>query len=268
MFEKLKDKKFFNHKYPIFVNSIPKCGTNLMMNLVNAIPGIEYVNDYSMCHTYEDPEEAFEKLVKPEKKIVKGGLYVGHVPYSDSFNNWLKENNVKQIFVIRDPRDFIVSLSHYVTRDTEKKHAYYDLYMDIAKSHQDRFQYLIEGFGEGVGKFITSSESIPNIKIVFGAYEKWLKNENSLTVPFEKVINPEVSQETMMQILSFLDLKSSYTVKRSSGILAEGTDSSRSRTFRKGEIGGWKKSFNSSIEKTFNDFVGNSLNDFMVNNKL
>ena len=66
LFSKIIDKIAFKHKHPIFVNSIPKCGTNLMMNLINAIPGTCISGDYSLCHTYENPEEGFNKLIKPK----------------------------------------------------------------------------------------------------------------------------------------------------------------------------------------------------------
>ena len=57
-------------------------------------------------------------------------------------------------------------------------------------------------------------------------------------------------------------------LKRGAEILQFGTNPSKSRTFRKGGIGGWKNSFDEKTEILFNDFVGTSLNDFMVNNKL
>jgi sulfotransferase 6B1 len=275
-YRKIRDYIAFKHRHPVFVNSIPKCGTNLVMNLINSIPYTKHKADFSMCHTYENPEEGFLKLIKPQKNILNGDVYVGHVPYSDAFNSWLKKYNFKHIFVIRDPRDYIVSLSHYVTKDDhntvkkedKKKHAYYDLFMRIATDHLYRYKYLIKGYGKGTDRFVISPDSIPNVKIVFGAYQKWLKDTKTLTVPFESIINKDVSPVTMKNILTFLEQDSSHALKRGAEILQFGTNPSKSRTFRKGEIGGWKNSFDEKTEILFNDFVGTSLNDFMVNNKL
>ena len=239
-----------------------------MMNLINAIPGTCISGDYSLCHTYENPEEGFNKLIKPQKNIVKGGVYVGHVPYSSQFEDWLKKNNFKQIFVYRDPRDYVVSLSNYVTRDVEKKHEYYELYMRISSIHQERFKSIIKGYGDGENKFITSNKSIPNVKIVFNAYKNWFDSYNTISIPFENVVDSRNSNQTFIEILTFLDLKSKYSMNRANNILNLGKDPLKSRTFRKGAIGGWKNVFDEITENLFNDFVGESLNDFMINNKL
>lgn len=245
----------------ILVNSIPKSGTNLLKNIVLALPGTRYVGDMSLADEIHQPEERFVFVQQSMTDTSPGCVYTGHIPYSPHIAEWLHQQNVKQIFIYRDPRDIVVSLYHYVMRDAPRRHAYYEMYDNMGTDSQ-RLLSAICGYGEGKVKYRASASSIPNIRLVYDVNMGWLTDENTLAVRFEDLIDDVSSPESkavsaIMDLLNFLGIPSNVALLQK--LVHEGRQPNKSHTFRLGRQGSWKEEFTDLHIQAFKDVTGDLL---------
>ncbi|QQE80037.1 sulfotransferase domain-containing protein [Alicyclobacillus sp. SO9] len=85
----------------VLIVSIPKGGTNLLMQVILGIPG--------MVRTRHN------MLTKAAKNGISAGeMGVMHLPYAPQFERALLDNNVKILFISRDLRDVTVSMMHFI----------------------------------------------------------------------------------------------------------------------------------------------------------
>ncbi len=125
----------FNHIRPIVVNSIPKSGTNLLLNILLSIPKTYRSSDYSLAGSYKE-KDRMQYILGQISDLENGAVISGHVPFFNEYADWLENKNLKQIFIYRDPRDVSVSLYHYIMEKTPK-HDYYDM-MATLESDENR----------------------------------------------------------------------------------------------------------------------------------
>jgi hypothetical protein len=242
---------------PVVVNSIPKSGTNLLKNIVMALPNARHIEDFSLAMTKEDPFERLEFVRGHISALSPGCVYTGHVPYSEEIANCFRQYGLKQVFIYRDPRDLTVSLYHYVMMDREPRHAYYDLYAGLG-SDEARLMGTILGVGEGKTKFITSVHSIPNIRLVFDANEKWLSDDNTFAVRYEDLVENQGSCVAITEkMLDFLGVCSNKQFI--DDILRLGKDPSKSHTFRQGRSGSWRSEYSQQHIDAFREVAGDLL---------
>jgi hypothetical protein len=243
--------------FPVVVNSIPKSGTNLLKNIVMALPNARHINDFSLAATKDDPLERLEFVTDRVSDLSPGCVYTGHVPYSQEIANWLRQHALKQVFIYRDPRDLTVSLYHYIMLDRESKHAYYELYAGLG-SDAARLMGTIRGVGEGKTKFKASIHSIPNIRLVFDANEKWLSDDNTFAVRYEDLVDSQESCiATTEKMLDFLGVR--FDKQFIDDILRLGKDPGKSHTFRQGRSGSWRAEYSQQHIDAFREVAGDLL---------
>lgn len=254
--------KLFNHKHPILINSVPKSGTNMIKNIIYSVPRTTPKGDLSMAATIADKTERFEYVKERITDKTPGAVYVGHIPYSKIFADWLKENNFKHIFIYRDPRDYAVSLYHYIMRNPTPRHAYYEM-MNNQRNDHDRLMSSITGIGEGRKVYRLSPESLPNVKLVFDSYIDWLKDDVTFATKYEDFVGVNMRQEEILEkikgILNYLEFNKADEINYSSKILKNGMDPKKSHTYRKGKAGTWKEEFTDEHIEAFKDVSGDLL---------
>lgn len=254
-----------NFGQPILVNSIPKSGTNLLKNIVLSIPGSHLGVDLPLAHETTNGSECLDYIQQQVAKFSPGKIYVGHVPYSKEVSLWFKNNNVKQLFIYRDPRDVTVSLYHYIMRDKIPRHAYYSMYLKF-KNDEERLRKAITGYGEGKKKFRVSSNSIPAIDIVYKTYAPWIQKSSPdfLSLRFEDLVSDNDMHMTQIKnIVKFLNPKLIKDIALLKRISSRGMDPERSHTFRKGKINSWKEEYTQEHISAFRSVFDDSLlNEF------
>jgi hypothetical protein len=246
--------------HPILVNSIPKAGTNLLLNIVLAIPNTNHLSDVGAAMACHDPQERLELVQKGVSQLEPGSVCTGHIPHTDAIACWLAEKRVKQVFIYRDPRDISVSLYHYIVREAEPRHAYYPLYERL--SSDERLMAAIKGLGEGRFKHRLSKTSNLNIRINCGIFSPWLHDANTFAVRYEDLIstNRTTSLRTVRGMLRFLGLKVSSSMV--SSIFDTGRDPGKSRTYRRGKPGAWKSEYSAEHIAAFREVAGDLLEQF------
>ena len=111
----------------ILVNSIPKSGTHLLLNVIYAIPGARAGSSFLWQLSRPDSREP-QYLDEEIRSFRTGDVHAGHIPYSAEIAAWLDEHEVRQVFIYRDPRDVTVSLWRYIMKPGPERHPFFEMY--------------------------------------------------------------------------------------------------------------------------------------------
>ena len=233
----------------ILLNSIPKAGTNLMDSILQEYPGI--------CprpgRTLMTGGLIQEKEIKKVLSVKKGFYQLAHLPSDDNLLSSLRSSDIKTIFIIRDPRDVIISKFKYVLNldITHKSHKYIK---SLSNDHE-RIKACI------VGK----KDILSPVNEVYNRYENWFDHQNCLIVRFEELVgdrggsNDELQYKTLQKMATFLNVNmSSLELQK----VAEKMKNPNTATFRSGKIGGWKQYFNDELIDLFNSKMGGLMNKY------
>ncbi|MFC8564110.1 sulfotransferase family protein [Peribacillus frigoritolerans] len=86
----------------ILINSVPKSGTNLLIQIIKGIPKI-----------YQGPyfSSGYENKVL---NLKQGEMVISHFGYDSLFSKELQSHFIKQVFIYRDLRDVAVSMVYFI----------------------------------------------------------------------------------------------------------------------------------------------------------
>lgn len=204
--------------YYVFVNSVPKCGTHLLMKALSLILNVGYHGDGNL-----------ESLNEHKNFHQTNFVYGSHVSFQekDKLKNFFNSDKIKKFLIIRDPRDFVVSLSYWM----KKNSGLYNL-------DENEEQLAI------MGKLILSYHTILFHYDLFAL--SYLNNSDYLIIKFEDLIGVhgggtyEKQKETLIKMIQHLELEPSedlinYVINNLFGDTG---------TFREGKIDSWKNEFN------------------------
>ena len=257
----------------LMVNSLPKSGTHLITKLLN-LSGYSYsgVNFSSSnvngkhkiikrlvrgCHPFSmtidtglDISSIVRKkwLVNGMRKTASMQYMGGHFPYSDQMKKLLEENEIKIIYMMRDPRDVILSWAHYVP----KVDWHYGKEGLIGKSLDEQVLLLLYGYRSG-------DYDIEGFRHILHKIEGWITSDDICLIRFEdlvgaKGVGSDSKQEDCIdRVLKYLghsDLKLSTITNDLFG----GT-----KTFRKGAIGSWKEEISEEVSLKIDEQLGDIL---------
>ncbi len=137
--EKNLDFKQSELTCPVFLNSVPKCGTHLLRNIFRMFVPVEqqYHKMFIQIPVLQQHIEAFS-TVQPK-------LSWGHLLFSDDSASALL--NVKHLLIVRDPYDWVLARARFFLSDT--------------------FQGALENLKNGT----ISVEHVLNM-MIFGIYQK------------------------------------------------------------------------------------------------
>ncbi len=159
-------------------------------------------------------------------------------------------------FILRDPRDVVVSHVFYVT-GMEARHVHHQYYASLP-DFDSRLTVSILGRPDADVEF-------PDIAGRFTPYLGWLEHPEVLTLHFEDLINDRRS--TLTRIMDHFLARAPLRVSSPEGaprrLILESLESSinpsRSPTFRSGKTGEWKKHFTNEHKKIFKNVAGDLL---------
>jgi hypothetical protein len=237
----------------IFVNSVPKSGTNLLMQVVLGIPGMKKDHD-GFYHSAN-----YRKLLG----LKEGQFALGHVPYYPELAKELKNRHIKQLFIYRDLRDVAVSWTHYVEK--MKNHILHPVFKHRIKQYEEQLHAVISGVRllESERIYGYRKERYPSVFEEFGPIYSWLGCRDALHIRFEDLVRNKPSRrQTLHRIVDFLwsDLQNLRMEKETLVHSMElSINPNTSGTFRKGEIGSWRKEFKPDHIAAFKKMTGSFL---------
>lgn len=94
---------------PVFLNSVPKCGTHLLRNIVRMFVPVEqqYQREFIQWRNLEQHRQAFDPLACC--------LSWGHLPFSDASAIALQK--ARKLLLVRDPRTWVLARARFFLAD-------------------------------------------------------------------------------------------------------------------------------------------------------
>jgi hypothetical protein len=158
---------------------------------------------------------------------------------------------VAHFFVLRDPRDAILSHAYYIG-DKAVHNVHHEYYRGL-DSLEARLEVSILGRADFPGEF-------PDIRTRLGWYLDWLDCSEIQAVRFEALINDRaVALGGMVDFAVRQGFSLGLRRSRAVEILSDAIDPQRSYTFRSGKTGEWETHFTPRHRELFKDVAGDLL---------
>ncbi len=220
----------YRRRPPIIVNSIPKSGTHLLLQIARSIPHTVYLGGF-IAHAWSITlrERSVWELLLRIKGMIPGEVVGAHIKYDARIENLLKEMNCIHLFIYRDPRDIILSEAVYLT-EMNRWHRLHR-FMCKLNSYEERIKSLIEGIPGIYG----------NIGERLRAFIPWIHSKDCICIRYED-LQSEQRDKVLYDIANRIINKTyAYgTVKDMVERMKAGINPSKSHTFREGGVQKWK----------------------------
>ena len=258
----------------IFINSIPKSGTNLLQKLFD-LSGVQYsgksIAASSAFGNYSYIKRWIRQPGTNEIPVVIGldvpvsvsplwlqkylskpkGYVTGHAQYSYNLSYILKSENYKTIQIFRHPAAVLNSWANYIVQPV---YYWQDVRKKMEKLHfQERLSFLAMGG-------ILDGIIYPGMLEILLRAEGWLKDQDTLVVRFEDLVgyqgggNDDIQRSTIVSILNFLGIeKKDDEIKEIQSFLFGGT-----LTFREGQINAWQSRIDAATLKLMKDTLSDT----------
>ena len=223
----------------ILLISIPKAGTHLVERALCLHPRL-YRKFIPTLHSKN--LERYGGLENLLRTLKPGQALISHLHYSPEQLKLIEQYDVRCIFVIRDPRDIVVSRAHYVARNRE--HPYHFLFE--GRSLKERIRLAIVGDPE---------TGYVGIRERLERFAGWI-DTSAFVVRFEQLARAESRPDALRSLYDYLGIELD---RDRLSLIGKSLVSSASPTFRKGTVGGWKQAFDEEIRRLFEQAVDEAL---------
>ncbi len=224
----------------VFANSFPKSGTNLLLQILRALPEVgPYTQSKTFVLTYESAtgrKRSADELRAELDALRPGDVAGGHLHATPENRAALCRPGVLNLFIYRDPRDVVVSHAHYVT------------FMDPRHVHHRHYAETLHTMDERIAASILGRPDIdiefPDIRARFEPYLGWLDRTDVMAIRFEDLIADPRS--VIDRLLTRLEAAAGQlTLPRTAAVarLHAAINPATSKTFREGRTGAWRDAF-------------------------
>ena len=192
-------------------------------------------------------EQELGGLERLLETLQPGQILVPHLHYSKERWEIIQRSEVRAIFIIRDPRDIVVSSAFYISK--KKGHPLHRYLYDV-KNVEDKLRLLIKGnqaMRQAVG-YLPLEEELRRFK-------GWL-DAGYMIVRFEDLVNEETRVKTMAGLYEYLGIQID---KLTLAHIAHNLVSPNSPTFRSGVYGQWMQYFTEELKALFDQTMGCAL---------
>lgn len=235
----------------VFISSIPKCGTNLLIKLMSLLTDQAYdtnSQNFLIIDEYQAKNSSYTKY------------FLTHAIASPENINLIQNNNYKAIFILRDPRDQVVSFTHYIYKLSDYwpklcNLPFNELLMllitDISCIKNDHLWAIPELY------------SFHSIDSFYQAYLPWTQQPFVYTTYFEKLVGPNGGGSAEEQIIEIINITNHIGIELTKNEAQRIADSlfGNTGTFHEGRIGSWKNYFKQEHINTFKQVAGQLLID-------
>ncbi len=230
----------------IFVTSIPKAGTHLVERALVLHPRLyrkllPKITDENLGR--------FGNLENVLSSLKPGEFLLSHLYYTPERERVLRDLGIPVVFVVRDPRDIVVSDTFFILR--WKSHRLHRFFHQ-QKSLKDQLRLAITGY---------APLAYPSIEEKLRRFSGWLSSD-ACVVRFEDLVGPYGGGSEETQRKALYALYQHLGIPISSDFLdtvSRKLFSSASPTFRKGWVSQWKNVLDEELLSLFYDTAGHWL---------
>lgn len=257
-----------HHSPVLFANSFPKSGTHLLTQILQGFSAIGPAVDSGLPaivsfdgKTGSPRREA--EIVSDLQRLLPGDIAYGHVHALPGTIDILTQEKFATFFIVRDPRDVVVSHVHYITEMADR-HIHHAYFIQNLPDFSARLAASIAGVSahdlRSVGILETKDRELPDIRSRFEPFMSWLDYSQIKLIRFEDLI-----QDRRSQLKAIIDHACGHGFQLSSpeqavlDILENHINPQKSPTFRSGKTGGWKVSFSPQHKQLFKEVSGDLL---------
>jgi hypothetical protein len=251
-----------------FANSFPKSGTHLLTQVMHGFTRLGPAVDSGLPAVvtfdgFTGRQRSVDEIMADLRRFEPGDIGYGHVHAFPQAVEWLCRPGVAAYFILRDPRDVVVSHVHYVA-EMAPAHIHHRYYHEVLQSFDERLSASICGVPveelarAGGGKPVY--EPLPDIRERFAPFLGWLERPEVLVLHYEDFITGR--QAALENVLDHATLRGfKPRLERQPALLAleQSIDPARSPTFRSGKAGGWQSSFTEEHNRLFELVAGDLL---------
>ena len=238
----------------IFGNSMPKSGSHLLLQILKGMqnlgPFVETGGGPIRTITIKGRYRPSTEVTADLRRLRPGDIGWGYLRSAPEVLEFLCRPDWVTYFILRDPRDMLVSHVYYAT-DMYEGHGMHEYYQTL--SMEERLKTAIQGIHkEGL--------SLADVRTRYDRMLGFLDHPEILTIHFEDLILHRES--TLNVILDHLEVGGyRLPVDRSQAveILGKAIDPQKSSTFRKGRVGDWREHFNQEHKQLFKEIAGELL---------
>lgn len=252
----------------VFCNSFQKSGTHLLVGLAAGVPPYRAYGRKTYWHAVHRGlvDDRLRKspgdVVADLDGALPGEILRGHVEHHPAIAERLAREDWRHLLVLRDPRDALVSLMHWWKRHAEIDTWPFRLYRTLA-TDEDRLRFLIEGWDSDLVPADWPREvDFPDVATRYRAFAGWLAEPACLVVRFEDLTDAAGRGAALRAIARHLrpDLRAGEL----DAVLARmerAADPGRSKTFRRGTTGEWRRHLAGPLAERFDQLAGSLLEE-------
>lgn len=180
----------YKRRPPVLVNSLPKSGTHLLLQIARALPETDYFGSFiaqrPSTSTRVRSDAEIERMID---RITPGEVVPAHVHFSERTAASLKQRNVLHLFIHRDPAAVILSEVAYLS-DMARWNALHARFAAL-KTIQERIDLAIDGDG---------SPEYPDAAARFAPFLDWCARDDVVSLRYEDLMNPETRPAELRRI--------------------------------------------------------------------
>lgn len=161
---------------PIIVDSIPKSGTHLLMQVARSIPNTQYFGSFvAWSSSLSLKKRSDQAMLSRLSRIAPGEVVGAHLQYSTTIKDALRQRNAAHWLIIRDPVDVLLSEAHYLRT--------------MNRFHRMAREFRGLDWEQSIERALHGSSTRPDLYPHFEArvspYLSWLKDNTCSVVRFE-----------------------------------------------------------------------------------
>ena len=181
-------------------------------------------------------------------KVAEDHFVTAHCVYTPELAGLFREKGMRTVCILRDPRDVAVSQMHYIRK--LEQHPIHEAFLALP-SDRERLLFAIRGGHLGGREMLSLDER-------YRRFSGWGEDEGSVVVRFEDLVGPEGGGSAEAQRRAVGLVAEHLGLEADEGSLGRVQENlfGSGKTFRKGQIGGWREEFSPEHERAAEEVAG------------
>jgi hypothetical protein len=240
---------------PIVVNSLPKSGTHLLLQITRAMPNVRYFGRFIATRpSLTLRERTPAALARRIARLMPAETVGAHLHYLPEVSEALERVNALHLFIYRDPRDVIVSEAHYLA-DMNRWHR---MHKHFHKLPDDRARLTLALDG--------LDDRYPEANARLLPFVGWIDAPGVVAIRYEDLTGPRQPEE-IARIVDAWQARGGRISGPDGAVglvsqLSHAIDPGKSHTFREGGSGKWRNKMTPAEADTFSERLRRSITAF------